>query len=542
MYRQAKAIYKSRHTNFTLVYPTTIRLYLCTMKKGKNNFQLSLTSVLLLVASAYIVGLFVDIQGDAAKYAAIARYMVEGSDWLAIKERFGEPYLQKPPFLFWLVATSFSCFGFSNLSFKLFPFLFCLLAGYFTFRFAKEFYTKTIAYFSAIVFFTLESTFFYSNDVRTDTILMPLVIFAVWQSLLFCKKKQTIYAISTAIAIGLAMLTKGPLGFALPFIALATDILLRRNWKCILAWQWILVFFIPLAMLTPYLNGLYGQFGYEGIHFFFWKNNAGRITGSYLKNYSDPFFYLHTILWLFFPWSFFLFIGFVRQCYLLYKQKFLIDLSSYQEARFTYLKEGASIGIIGIFILIISIASFKSPNYLYVLTPFASLIVGITISDIYQRKRFFGWNISRVLFVRIMIIATASIALVNIVLSIWVYPYVFKYHKYRQASNIISKETLMNKSLYVYKDKQALVSPTLKFYLDKPAIPIENIDTLSQLDAYWLLIKTEDFQQIDDLNVKASIKKMHELTYFKTKNSLPLQLFLVKKESKKLEKYLLIEF
>jgi hypothetical protein len=36
--------------------------------------------------------------------------------------------------------------------------------------------------------------------------------------------------------------------------------------------------------------------------FYFWTNNAGRITGSYIGNNSiDPFFYFHTLLYIFLP-------------------------------------------------------------------------------------------------------------------------------------------------------------------------------------------------------------------------------------------------
>ena len=496
--------------------------------------------LLCLLCLAYLFGLLVDIQGDAAKYAAIGRVLVEGGDWLAIQERFGGAYLQKPPFLFWLVGSSFSLFGISNFSFKLFPFLFTLLGGYFTYCFAHSFYSKTIARLSLLIFFTVEATFIYSNDVRTDTVLMPLVIASIWQLLLFCKNNSSKHILYGSVALAFALLTKGPLAIALVLIAMATHIVLKKNWIVILRWQWLLVFIIPSAILLPYLYTLYRQFGLDGIIFFFWKNNVGRITGSYLKNYSDPFFYVHNLLWVFFPWSFFFLIAYVRQCIALYKTRFFITKHPKSKAVFTTISEGGSIGVLTIFLLILSIASFKSPNYLYVLTPFVSLMTAISLVDIYNTGNIFGWKVSRSSCKAFISIVVLFMALLNMFLSLWVFPYVFRHHRYRQASKIIAESKYSHLPLYVYHDKQSLVSPTLKFYLDKQVIHISSLDQLNTLEGSWLLIAKEDFQQIEGLDVKAKVKHTHELIHYKTKNSLPIALFFTDNDKKKLEKYFLV--
>jgi len=498
--------------------------------------------IFFLLCLAYFVGLIADIQGDAAKYAAIGRTLLEGGDYLAIQERFGGAYLQKPPFLFWLVASSFSLFGVSNFSFKLFPFLFTLLGGYFTFRFAYSFYSKHIARLSFLIFFTVQATFIYTNDVRTDTVLMPLVIASVWQLLLFCKNNNTKHILYGSLALALAVLTKGPLALALIFIAVATDTLLKRNLKSILRWQWLLVFIIPTIIVLPYLHALYRQFSIDGIIFFFWKNNVGRITGSYLKNYSDPFFYVHNLLWVFFPWSFFFLIAYVQQCMWLYKTRFLISSHNKTKKVFTALTEGGSIGLLTIFLLIISFASFKSPNYLYVLTPYVSLITAISLVDSYNRGSIFRWKIRHStyhIFIRMLV---SFMALLNIFLSFYLFPYVFQHHKYRQAARIVAKSAYAHRPLYVYDDKQSLVSPTLKFYLDKRVIHITSLQKLSTLEGCCLLIGKEDFQQIEDSHVYAKVKHTHELIHYKTKNSLPIALFFTNSDDKKLEKYFLVEF
>ncbi|MDX1579466.1 MAG: glycosyltransferase family 39 protein, partial [Gemmatimonadota bacterium] len=61
----------------------------------------------LVVLLPYALGLGLDIlEVDAAQYAAIARDMAESGRCLELVDR-GEPFLNKPPLLFWLSALSF---------------------------------------------------------------------------------------------------------------------------------------------------------------------------------------------------------------------------------------------------------------------------------------------------------------------------------------------------------------------------------------------------------------------------------------------------
>ena len=46
-----------------------------------------------------------------ARYGEISRKMVEMNDWITLWFDYGDPYLSKPPFAFWLTALSFKLFG-----------------------------------------------------------------------------------------------------------------------------------------------------------------------------------------------------------------------------------------------------------------------------------------------------------------------------------------------------------------------------------------------------------------------------------------------
>ena len=101
------------------------------------------------------------------------------------------------------------------------------------------------------------------------------------------------------------MLSKGPVGAAIPAFAVVGHILLKKDFKSLLDYRWYVGILISLAdCISPALIGLMNQFGWQGIRFFFWENMVGRITGSYVKAVNDPVFYVHNLIYQLFPWSF----------------------------------------------------------------------------------------------------------------------------------------------------------------------------------------------------------------------------------------------
>jgi hypothetical protein len=123
------------------------------------------------------------------------------------------------------------------------------------------------------------------------------------------------------------------------------------------------------------LAGLYNQFGWEGIRFFFWSNNAGRLAGEYTASSRGILYYVYNLLAFFFPWSLLLFGSLFIESRLLLQRK-LKDRDWFLFSSITF------------FFLIISISRGKLPHYLYVLIPFFSLItakyIAIAVSGLYQ--------------------------------------------------------------------------------------------------------------------------------------------------------------
>src|SRR5262249_11089248 len=77
------------------------------------------------------------LEPEEARYAEIPRQMLADNSWLVPKLN-GEPYLDKPPLLYWLVMASYSCFGIHDWAARLIPGLAGLLTIAVSFWWARR--------------------------------------------------------------------------------------------------------------------------------------------------------------------------------------------------------------------------------------------------------------------------------------------------------------------------------------------------------------------------------------------------------------------
>jgi 4-amino-4-deoxy-L-arabinose transferase-like glycosyltransferase len=157
------------------------------------------------------------------------------------------------------------------------------------------------------------------------------------------------------------MLSKGPIGAAIPAFAVVGHILLKKDYRFLFDYRWFLGIIVAFAVASPALIGLMNQFGWAGIRFFFWENNVGRITGSYVKAVNDPFFYFHTLLYVFLPWVLLFFIAAYTEFRMLVKNRFRSD------EYFTFTG-------IWIFFFIISASKNQVPNYIFSIMPLIAVL------------------------------------------------------------------------------------------------------------------------------------------------------------------------
>lgn len=345
----------------------------------------------------YIPGLLVDVMDvDAAQYASMSREMVETGNWMELHNRHND-YLDKPPLLFWLSSMSMWLMGVSNFAYKLPSFLFGILAVWSTIKLTELIYNRITALLAGLMVTSCLGFFIMMNDVRTDTLLMGAFAFSLWQLMLYVKTKSWRALVLGFTGIGLAMLAKGPLGLVMPVFALSCEFAYKRQWVNFLRWQWIVGLAVVAIVLTPMCIGLYNQFdlhpektingqtGVSGIEFYFWTQSFGRITGdsdwgTKFDNGATNFFFTHTFMWAFFPWSILTVLGLIKNLFVLFRSRFKAG----------YLNEMLATGGFILIFLALSASKYKLPHYIYITFPLAAIIAArFLVADLLQPMRKF---------------------------------------------------------------------------------------------------------------------------------------------------------
>lgn len=216
------------------------------------------------------------------------------------------------------------------------------------------------------------------ENIHTDTLLVVPVILSIWQYAAFFKYHNNYRFFLGTIFVGLGMLTKGPLALVLIGSAVGLHLLLTHNLKAILNYRLLTIFPILTLMILPALWGLYDQFGMEGVRFYFITNNFGRISGSYTGHNSDPFFYIHTTLYLIAPWAAFTFAGIYMQ----------IREKVQKRWKFTETDEFYTLGGVFAFLIISSVAKAKNPHYELVILPLLSILAARWAFQIFEKPKF----------------------------------------------------------------------------------------------------------------------------------------------------------
>ncbi len=313
---------------------------------------------------------------DAAQYASIAREMLERGDYLHVTNRYAD-YLDKPPMLFWLSAVSFKLFGISNFAYKLPSLLFALLAIFSTYKLGKLLYSEKTGMLATLMFASCQAMFLITNDVRTDTILTGAIIFSIWNIAAYNKSGKLTSLFAGFIGIAAAMLAKGPIGLMVPALAFGSHFILKREWKNIFRWQWILGLLIVAILLSPMLMGLYQQFdahpekNISGVRFFLWEQSFGRLTGDnpfinsqQTKQPFSPLFFTHTFLWSFLPWSVLFVFAYWEKLKEIFVSKFRLKEN----------EEAITAGGFTLVFIAMTLSDYKLPHYVFIVYPLAAII------------------------------------------------------------------------------------------------------------------------------------------------------------------------
>lgn len=510
--------------------------------------------VLFVIGSSLRVPLVV----NAAKYAEVSREMLANHDWVNLTIA-GDAYGQKPPMLFWIGASVFSLFGISVVAYKLSVIACSLLGFYSVYQLGKLLYNTKTAQLAVLFLATSLAYLHFNNDIHTDTLLAWFVVFSVWQFLAFLKFRKWYQFLLGSVGVGLSMLTKGPVGALIPVVVVGVELLSQRKWRDIFHFRWLVALLIIAVVISPAMIGLLNQFGLEGIKFYFWTNNVGRVTGSYKGSGADYTFYLHTSLYLLLPWSVFLIIAFFKEIQQLYRTRLRRGE-----------KEDLSI-LVGVLVFgaILSVAKQQNPHYILSAVPFILLLtakwtnilfceqqngrllqrVGIIHRGValliilflplltlyvFPEKRLFYWLIyggfvGGVLFFalqklslrkQILMLVLASSALLFTV-NVSLYTGMMQYHTAYDAAKVFNQQAPSGATLSIFRNNARYWS--LFLYAKSPGryfVTQEDIERFPPESGDWIYTSEEGYHEIQQQGLKTKVVKMYPKHRSLTRQSL----------------------
>jgi 4-amino-4-deoxy-L-arabinose transferase-like glycosyltransferase len=344
---------------------------------------------IVLIVLVYIIGMFVTLfENDSAQFAVMAMRMVQENDFLSLFKG-PEEYLDKPHMHYWLAALSYKIFGIHDWAYRIPGILSTLLGAYSCYGLGKLLYNKDVGRFASLIFMTAQTMVLANIDVRTDAVLTGFTIFSIWQLATYIDKNTLKSIALGAFGAGMAFSTKGQIALVVIGISILCHLAYTRKWTQLLNWRVVVAILVFGLTIVPMLYAYYHQFDLHpekvirgkdnrsGIFFIFWEQSFERMSGEGIgKNSSDFFFFFHTFLWVFLPWTVLALIG------------YWMKVKTFWQAKFAYRPnlEFLTVGGISILFLLISFAQFKLPHYMNILMPLYAILSAGFLYVLHQQQ------------------------------------------------------------------------------------------------------------------------------------------------------------
>lgn len=359
-----------------------------------------LKSLLYVIIIVNAVGLCFPVLGsnDSYFYSVVAKHIIINHDWINLTFG-GHDWLDKPHLPFWLTAISYSIFGINTFAYILPGFIFNLIGAFYTYRLGKHLYTGQVGMLASILYLSSIHILLSSIDVRAEAYLLGEIIPACYYWYLYndANVDINIYNINilekniktlflASIFTAMAIMTKGIFVLLTIFSGVVAQNIYNKKFKEFWHPKWRIAYLLIMLFILPELVSLFLQFDLHpdkiifgqnhvsGIKFFFWDSQFGRffdtgpITIGKTHTISHYFFFIHTFLWAFLPWTVFFIAAIV---YAIKKSSYITDAPN------RVLQNNINIYLWASFLptfILFSLTKFQLDHYTNIIIPFAAIL------------------------------------------------------------------------------------------------------------------------------------------------------------------------
>lgn len=384
-------------------------------------------------------------------------------------------------------------------------------------------------------------------DVRAEAYLLGQIMPAVYYWLHYNQKFSCKSLFPGAFFTGLALMTKGIFVIITIVSGLICLWAYHKKLSNIIHPKWLLALALSLICAIPEVWALYQQFDLHpdklifghthvsGVRWFFIDSQFGRFFGTGPIVTTNPLplhqlFFIHTYLWAFLPWT----LVFPIAIYYALKH-FKQDSASNKDSTIILL------GYFFVTFIMFSLTSFQVDHYTNIIFPFAAILSAKVFLDfantshkMYSGIQILGILILGLVAVLIGVVLTGMVLAFFIILEIillfillknWGQPPVIKailipfsaiclvyifaitvngtlYHQYDSGA-IASKIT--NKHPEIPVVDYITDSRALEFFATNKYYKVDNLDKVSFLQQYYLVIPDKNMGQLQNYSFKREL-------------------------------------
>ncbi|QDT05913.1 Undecaprenyl phosphate-alpha-4-amino-4-deoxy-L-arabinose arabinosyl transferase [Rubripirellula lacrimiformis] len=308
------------------------------------------------------------IAPDETRYAQIAMEMIESRDWIT-PTLDGQPYLDKPPLMYWLTAISFQICGQSEWAARLPSMLSALSTVMVVLLLGRQIVGSQAAFLGSASLLLCGGFLLAGRFLILDSLL------SFWTTcclLVGCiaagrRNRRCWWWLLAGLACGMGILTKGPIALVLCGPPLAIGVWMHKERIQPRIWDWGPMAILMTLLCVPWYLAVW-KFNPDFGDYFFLEHNVKRFTEG--SNHRQPFwFYIPILMAAMFPTS------------LLLPSLGVFLFSPEERCRRGKPTQLRFLCVTAAWILaFFSAASCKLPTYIIPVIPIISLILGVILS------------------------------------------------------------------------------------------------------------------------------------------------------------------
>jgi 4-amino-4-deoxy-L-arabinose transferase-like glycosyltransferase len=266
--------------------------------------------MIVVLTVGYGIGGYGLIEPDEGRNAEVAREMATTNNYV-LPHLNGLPYLDKPVLFFAAVAAAIEVFGPTEFAARLASLLLGLATAALTGWFASRFWGRDAAVVAATATATAPLALGLSRVVIMDTMLSFFAVLALVSFFIAIEKRSEappelpirwpwyVWTLIAWAAMGLGVLTKGPVAFAVPLLVAAPYAVWRR--ASLAVWH-PLGPAVMLGLVLPWVWAVSREIP-NYLHYVVVTETWARMTTDELRRTEPIWFFVPVLLAGTFPWS-----------------------------------------------------------------------------------------------------------------------------------------------------------------------------------------------------------------------------------------------